>query len=204
MKREEKNRINRELLLEQGIELISEFGYHGTGLKKILDKVKMPKGSFYNYFDSKEHYVSEIINHYSKDLINRIDSYLDSTNDDPVKTMKNVYYTAIKEIDIKGQKGCLIGNLAAEIGSSSELCSISMDKAFNRWKIRFVNLMEQAQKKGLIRDDLTAETLTDIFWDTWEGGLLRTRIDNNTSDLKKTVDVILDVLFVNEPNNKKG
>ncbi|MCP3925404.1 MAG: TetR family transcriptional regulator [Desulfobacterales bacterium] len=196
MKRLKNNKINRELLLEQGIELISEFGYHGTGLKKILDKVKIPKGSFYNYFDSKEHYVSEIIIHYSKDLINRIDTYIDSTNDDPVTTMKNVYYTAIKEIEIKGQKGCLLGNLAAEIGLSSEQCAISMNEAFNKWKIRFVKLIEKAQKEDLIRDDLTAETLTDIFWDTWEGSLLRTKIDNNTSDLKKTVDVILDTLFV--------
>ena len=29
-------------------------GYHGTGVKDIVDAAGVPKGSFYNYFDSKE------------------------------------------------------------------------------------------------------------------------------------------------------
>lgn len=186
--------IKREKLLEHGIELISEFGYHGTGLKKILDMVKVPKGSFYNYFESKEHYVSEIIQKYSEDLLSRIDGYLDISDDDPLTKIKSIYYTAIDEIEAKGSSGCLLGNLAAEIGSSSKLCQSSMNKAFDGWKDRFVRLIDSAQKKGLVRDDLTAECLSNIFWDTWEGSLLHMKIEEDI-DLRETVDVMLDVLF---------
>ncbi|MDO9268572.1 MAG: TetR family transcriptional regulator, partial [Methylobacter sp.] len=40
-----KKQINRENLLNQGVTLLMEQGYHGTGLKEILDAVQIPKGS---------------------------------------------------------------------------------------------------------------------------------------------------------------
>ena len=56
--------INRENLLNHGVALLMQQGYHGTGLQEILDAVQVPKGSFYNYFGSKENFAAEIIGHY--------------------------------------------------------------------------------------------------------------------------------------------
>ena len=64
MKRINQKQINRENLLNQGVGLLMQQGYHGTGLKEILDAVQIPKGSFYNYFGSKENFAAEIIEHY--------------------------------------------------------------------------------------------------------------------------------------------
>ena len=44
--------INKHNLLDEGVALLMRQGYHGTGLKEILDAVNIPKGSFYNYFVS--------------------------------------------------------------------------------------------------------------------------------------------------------
>lgn len=185
----------REKLLEQGIELLSEKGYHGTGLKIILDTVKVPKGSFYNYFESKEVYVSEIISRYSEEILKRLDAYLDNTDEDPVSVIRTIYTVMIQELEEKGFKGCLIGNLAAEIGNSSALCQSSMQQAFKAWKDRFIPLIKDGQKKGMIRRDISAEVLSDIFWNTWEGGLLKIKIDSDTSMLKHNLDVMIDSLF---------
>jgi len=65
-----KKQINRENLLNQGVTLLMEQGYHGTGLKEILDAVQIPKGSFYNYFGSKENFGAEVIQHYIEPFIN--------------------------------------------------------------------------------------------------------------------------------------
>ncbi len=185
----------REKLLEQGIELLSERGYHGTGLKIILDTVKVPKGSFYNYFESKEVYVSEIITRYSENILKRLDDYLDGTDEDPITVIRNIYIVMIQELEEKGLKGCLIGNLAAEIGNSSAICQSKMRQAFKAWKDRFINLISDAQEKGMVRQDISAEVLTDIFWNTWEGGLLKMKIEADTSNLKNNLDVMLNSLF---------
>ena len=57
-------------MLNQGLGLLMQQGYHGMGLKEILDAVQIPKGSFYNYFGSKENFAAETIEHY-------IDPYLE-------------------------------------------------------------------------------------------------------------------------------
>lgn len=195
MARPRRNEHIRDELLERGIDVLSEHGYHGTGIKKILDVVNVPKGSFYNYFHSKEQFVSEIIDKYSTDLLERLDQYLEKTSDDPVTAIKTVYYTAIDELHEKGLKGCLMGNLAAEIAGSSGECRMAMKQAFELWKERFVVLIENAQEMDLLRNDLSPEILSDIFWNTWQGGMLRMKIDNDTEPLKKLVDVMLDVLY---------
>ena len=35
-------------------------GYHGTGLSEVLASVHVPKGSFYNYFESKDAFVAAV------------------------------------------------------------------------------------------------------------------------------------------------
>ena len=56
MARPRRSENTRQELLELGVRLLSENGYNGTGLKQILDEAGVPKGSFYNYFPSKEAY----------------------------------------------------------------------------------------------------------------------------------------------------
>ena len=55
-------------LLETGIQLFAKNGYNGTGIKEIVEAVGIPKGSFYNYFKSKEEFTVEIIGFYSDTL----------------------------------------------------------------------------------------------------------------------------------------
>jgi TetR/AcrR family transcriptional repressor of nem operon len=196
MGRPRKSEHTRQKLLEMGVGLLSEHGYHGCGLKKILDTVQVPKGSFYNYFESKEAYVSEIIQFYSQGLIARLDAYLETTADDPVSMIRNIYTAAADELEAHGRQGCLIGNLAAELGTSSDLCRLTMQQSFEDWKNRIVPLIRAGQKGGQIRDDLSAEILTDIFWNTWQGGLLRMKIDGDAAHLRELPHLVLDVLFV--------
>ena len=48
------NRLDkRELILAKGSEVMTRRGYHGTGVLEIVQAARIPKGSFYHYFDSK-------------------------------------------------------------------------------------------------------------------------------------------------------
>lgn len=193
MKRKQKEHL-RERLLDQGIQLVTEHGYHGTGLKKILDTVQVPKGSFYNYFESKEKYVAEVIKKYSDDQLSRLDKYLETTEDDPVTVIRYILQVMHQKHEQEDNVGCLTGNLAAEIGSSSKVCQVAMSDAVLLWKKRFVGLITEGQQQGLIRDDLSADSLADILWDTWQGALLRIRIDSDTNYLKNTIDSLMVIL----------
>ncbi|MFA6010615.1 MAG: TetR/AcrR family transcriptional regulator [Desulfobacteraceae bacterium] len=185
----------REDLLEKGIELLTVHGYHGTGLKQILDEVNVPKGSFYHYFASKEKFVAEVIERYSQKVAEQLDSYLDHTSDDPVTAIRNIhlYITQLLE---KDPKGCLVGNLSAEMGNESPDCSLAMQGAIAEWGKRIVRLIQNAQNQKLMRRDVEADVLADILWNAWQGGLLRMQIEGSTTSLIKTLDALIGVLFV--------
>lgn len=185
----------RDHLLAQGAELLTEYGYHGTGLKKILDTVRVPKGSFYNYFENKEKFVAEIIDIYNRNIIEKLDAYIESAQGDPVAILRNLHVEIISEMDKHGRRGCLLGNLAAEIGSISAPCQQAMKRGIGAWKQRFHALFEEGQERGLIRDDIPADALSDLLWSTWQGGLLRMKIDGGTAHLNLVIDVMLDHLL---------
>ena len=153
------------------------------GLKLILDTVKVPKGSFYNYFESKEHFVAEIIDTYATQLLAKFDALIETSSLSPLALIEHVYDLMLSHFEFEGHvKGCLLGNMAAEIGGNSELCTQSMVTTIAEWKRRIVPLMEQAQQAGEIRQDIESSVLADTLWCTWEGGLLRMKIEDNTED----------------------
>ena len=184
--------------------MLAEYGYHGTGLKKILDKVNVPKGSFYNYFESKEKFVSEIIEQYGRDMAQKLDILIQEPHENPINTIRNIFQAIVVDIEKNGQKGCLVGNLAAEIGTSSDLCQKSMQYAFSSWKNRFTTFISDAQDQGFFRNDLPAGTLCDVLWDTWQGALLKMKIDGDTTHLNQTIDVLLNHLFLPVQSGKNS
>lgn len=196
MEKIDKKENIKEKLLEQGVELVSEYGYHGTGLKKILDTVNVPKGSFYNYFQSKEKYVAEIIDFYSLNLFTFVDDILDKSEKSPMEKARYIHEIILEKIMSENQKGCLIGNLAAEIGNTSSICQESMKSAVDIWKNKFVILFKEAQEVGEIRSDLKPEVLFEIMWCTWQGGLLKMHIDGGVEHLKRIINVMFDKLFI--------
>ncbi len=44
----------RERLLEAGVRIFSKSGFNGCSVQDITECAGVPKGSFYNHFDSKE------------------------------------------------------------------------------------------------------------------------------------------------------
>lgn len=176
--------------------LLAEHGYNGTGLKMILDAVQIPKGSFYNYFESKEQFVAEIIREYSSSLMVKFDRFVEESDQDPLGIIKTLYYQLLQSLEAQNyKKGCLLGDLAAEIGGQSEQCQRAMQWSYRQWQVRMVNLLKMAQQSGVIRTDIEAEQLSEIFWSYWEGTLLRMKIEGDVAGAKQSLDSVLDVLF---------
>jgi TetR/AcrR family transcriptional repressor of nem operon len=195
MTRPRKSTHIREKLISEGTELLKLKGYHGTGIKQILDRVNVPKGSFYNFFESKEKYVAEIIENYNMEILKEIDDFIKKSNKNPLEKIKDAYSYTINEIQKTGLTGCLVGNLAAELGDSSKECLIQMQKGVKLWKSRFVELFSEAQNENLLRKDISAQEMADIFWNSWQGGLIRMKIDGNTLQLEMMLEKLLNTLF---------
>lgn len=130
-----KKELNKENILDHGVTLLMEQGYHGTGLQEILDAAKVPKGSFYNYFGSKENFGAEVIRHYIDPFITQLAGHLQSADTDALGAIHcyfDVLIAALEQNQFNG--GCLLGNLMGEIGDTSHICQESLQSAVSRYR----------------------------------------------------------------------
>ncbi|GAB4367112.1 MAG: TetR/AcrR family transcriptional regulator [Methylohalobius crimeensis] len=184
MNREARKQLNREKLLDRGVQLLMENGYHATGIQEILASVNIPKGSFYNYFSSKEAFGAEVIRHYIEPFIAQLDDFLSRPDLDPLSALRSYFDTLIQESarnDFKG--GCLLGNLMGEIGDTSDTCRRVLQEAVHRYRDKIRQGLVQAQARGQVRTDRSAEELADLMVDYWQGTLLRMKIERSVVPL---------------------
>ena len=181
---------------------LAENGYHGTGIKKILDAVNVPKGSFYNYFDSKEAYVAEIIGEYNRQSLALFDELATKSKAPAIEKLEMLYTHMLKKYaDAHYQKGCLVGSLAAEIGHSYGSCQTAMQLSVNNWQTRLASLITLAQQEGSIRTDLKPDAIAEVLWSAWEGVLLRMQIDGDAETAKRVLGVLFNQLLLPKGNN---
>lgn len=198
MARPRRSEQTREALINAGIEQISRHGYHGTGIKQILDEVNVPKGSFYNFFESKEAFVAELINEYSKNLLAGLNDFRvgPGLNLSPVEKLRNIYQYGLQMYSNSDcQKSCLIGALAMDIGPESASCQQALRKATEQWQAIFSQILMEAQQAGEVRDDLSSAQLSSIYWSTWEGALMKMKVTENKDEAAQTMESMLTVLF---------
>ncbi len=188
--------INKHNLLDEGVALLMRQGYHGTGLKAILDAVNIPKGSFYNYFGSKENFAAEVIVHYITPYLNQLNHYLDESEGNAVAALNRYIEESIAELertDFKG--GCLLGNLMGELSDTSDLCRIALQNALNDYRNVWEEGLRRGQTEKRIRADKSANEMADLWVNAWQGALLRMKIEQSTEPLKQCYSQLLGDFF---------
>jgi TetR/AcrR family transcriptional repressor of nem operon len=186
----------REKLLDQGVALLMEQGYHGTGLQELVRSVGVPKGSFYNYFPSKEAFSAEVVTHYIEPFITQLDGHLRRPDVNAETALKAYFNELIDETERRDFKGgCLLGNLIGEIGDTSDLCQLSLREAVRRYRDKLEEGLARAQQEGSFRKDLDAKDMADFLVNVWQGALLRMKIERSVRPLAQFCEMLLDGYF---------
>ena len=186
----------REKLLDQGVALLMEQGYHGTGLQELVRSVGVPKGSFYNYFPSKEAFSAEAVKHYIEPFIRQLDNHLQRPDVSAETALKAYFNELIEETERRDFKGgCLLGNLIGEIGDTSDLCQLSLREAVRRYRDKLEEGLARAQQEGSFRKDLDAKDMADFLVNVWQGALLRMKIERSVRPLAQFCEMLLDGYF---------
>ncbi|MBX3630970.1 MAG: TetR family transcriptional regulator C-terminal domain-containing protein [Nitrosomonas sp.] len=196
MSKVNKKEFNRENLLNQGVTMLMEQGYHGTGLQEILDAASIPKGSFYNYFGSKENFGAEVIQHYINPFIAQLTTHLQQSETDALGAIRRYFDELILELERNEFKGgCLLGNLIGEIGDTSEICRESLQSAVGRYLDLLQSGLAKAQQQGTVRSDKSAKEMADLLLNTWQGALLRMKIEKSSTPVRQCCKDLLEDFF---------
>lgn len=183
-------------LLEVGLSLFARKGYHGTGIKEIVDTAHIPKGSFYNYFKSKEEFGIEIVRWHSADFWNKWYAIMDDSSPDPLQALKECFEVMLEShFDCAVDTFSVVAHIAAEICESSADCRVSMKALFENMRDNLAGYIRKAQELDLARRDVDATELASLFWDAWTGSIIRMKMENNVASLTQCVSLLLDHLL---------
>ena len=188
--------LTREKLLDQGVAMLTEQGYHGTGLQDLLASVRVPKGSFYHYFDSKEDFSAEVIQHYIEPFIQQLEEGLARPDVDALAALRGYFGALIDELGRREFRGgCLLGNLLGEIGDTHGTCLAALREAVHRYRDALERGLSKAQAEGTVRKDLPATVMADLLADGWQGALLRMKVEQSVQPLEAVIGALLGGYF---------
>lgn len=196
MPRLNKSDIARQKLLDTGLVLFARNGYHGVGIKQIVDSVQIPKGSFYNYFKSKEDFAVEIIRRHSADFWQQWRDNFNSTTANPLIALRDCFYAMISDhTECSVNTFFVVSLIVAEISENSEACRAAIKLILADMCSNLAEQIRKAQLGGYARTDCTAEEMALLFWDAWQGSMVRMKIDNSPQPVSQCVALFFDTIF---------
>ncbi|MES3708714.1 TetR/AcrR family transcriptional regulator [Pseudomonas putida] len=179
------NQDTRQVLIRAGVVLLTEKGYSSVGIDEILRVAKVPKGSFYHYFGSKESFGLALIDAYAAYFAKKLDS---SFLDGSMKPLERLHHfiESAKEGMRKHefQRGCLVGNLGQEMGTLPESFRVRLREVFRDWQMRTGACLRQAQAAGQLASHIDCDVLAEFFWIGWEGAVLRAKLEQTSIALE--------------------
>jgi len=186
----------KEKLLDAGLKAIAANGYAATGISDISAAAVVAKGSFYHHFDSKEAFGAAAADSYFENHWTFLFTVLTDPQRGPVERLR-AYFMARIEVFGKREfnRGCMLGNLGLEVSDHSALIRSRLDAHFQRWSDLVTSCIEEAQREGEISEGLSAKALGRHLVSSWEGAILRMRVEKSDRALHEFMEFTFNHLF---------
>lgn len=183
----------RDRIIETGAEIIHRKGFNHTGIQEILNAASVPKGSFYNYFKSKDDFGLQIIDYFSAHFKRIAKETLEDTTVSPLNRIYG-FLTAFMEY-FESQNyagGCPIGNLAQEMGDLSPAFRKKLSEAIDMMVDAYSRVLARAQRDGKILKSLDIRDTASFIVAGWHGAIIQMKLTQSLAPLKNHRKFIFD------------
>lgn len=176
----------RDSILDAGLKVMVRKGYAGAGVRDIVAEAPAPQGSFTNHFRSKEEFAREVLDLYFTQLKRLVAEALDDGGLSPRERLRR--YLDIITRRLAGDefsRGCLIGDFSLEAVAQSETLRARLAEIFAEWRAPFAACIAEGQAMGEIDGAFAPEELAEFLLSSWEGAILRMKVERNGEPLER-------------------
>ncbi len=177
----------KERILDAAEEIMLQKSFHSVGLNEILSAVKVPKGSFYHYFQSKEQFGVELLKHYVAEASAHKRRALLTTelSEDPFERLM-VYWdlNIAKMMDSGSPCSCLVVKLASEVATFSDDMRAVLADGIREWTGYLEKVILEGQARGTIRKEIDAKVTAMTIHDLWMGASQRMQLERSVAPLR--------------------
>jgi TetR/AcrR family transcriptional repressor of nem operon len=187
----------RNRLIQIGTEILSEKGFGATGLDEVLRLAKVPKGSFYYYFESKADFGLAVIDNYAFLWEQKLTRLLRDPNVKPLQRVKNYIAEGMRGLEkYSFRRGCLAGNMAQELAALDDAFRTRIQRVFIDWARFLHDCLDEAKMAGELSRDADTMKLAKFFWLAWEGAILQAKLDRSIKPLEQFRDILFSCVLV--------
>ena len=174
----------RHLIVDAGLRVFLRGGFNASSVQDITEEAGVPKGSFYNHFDSKEALGAEIVDLYAEGGGRR--DVLKDTSLPPLDRLRRYFDGLNRMYATSGfEEGCLLGNFSAELADSSPAIRGRLEATFQRWTSEMEAVIAEGQRLGDVPKDTSAGELAAFLLDAYEGAILRARVEKSSAPFER-------------------
>jgi TetR/AcrR family transcriptional regulator, transcriptional repressor for nem operon len=167
-------------------------GYSACGVQQIVDTAGVPKGSFYNYFKTKEGLAVEVLETYVASSRREILSDATLT---PLSRIKAHFGFFISRYERDGfDRGCLIGNFSAESSESVPLLNDALRDALSTWTDLLSEVIREGQGISEIKRGIDPIAVARFLINSWEGTVLRMKVTADRQPLDDFMSIAIGLL----------
>jgi AcrR family transcriptional regulator len=189
-------------ILKISLKLFLQKNFKEVTMKEILEKTGLSKGGFYHHFETKEQLFREIMEYFFQAILQYDFMRL------PKDSLYNFYHKYAEEMntlrfeflsfDKEGGEDFIHMNFFALLFDAFKLFpefKTRLEEYHQKEKKAWMNIIENARRRGEIKTPLTNEQVAKIFLFTSDGLTMNLTMDSKTGNLDKELASLWDNLY---------
>lgn len=186
----------KDRVLNIGMQLVLFEGYHNTGLNEIIKAADISKGTFYHYFESKEAFALELIDHYTNTTEEIMSQDINKEDVSPLESLKKIFLNKIAlQQSLHYKRGCLVGNFSIEMSNLSKTVQEKTEESLIQFSSVFKTFLDAAKDKGEIAEEMDTEETASFIINSWQGAMLRMKSAKSVKPLKTFYNYTFNILL---------
>ncbi|WP_339805523.1 TetR family transcriptional regulator C-terminal domain-containing protein [uncultured Marinobacter sp.] len=176
--------------MHAGLKTLNTQGFYGCTVQDITQAAQVPKGSFYNHFESKEALAMEALELFWTGGDSRR-AILSDKSIDPVERLRLHFQKLTKLLASNNYEiGCLIGNFSSEMARHPEFQE-RLARIYRDWSLVIERCIDEISTAGRLRIQAKPGILAGFLVSAWEGAVLRAKVERNGAAFEEFEQVTL-------------
>lgn len=174
----------RKHILDIAYPLMLRKGFTGVGLAEVLSTARVPKGSFYHYFGSKEAFGEAVLEAYFAAYLEHVDALLaqPGTGAQRLIAYFQDWFEAQTGADPEGR--CLVVKLGAEVCDLSEPMRAALERGTGAVIGRLARCIERGRADGSLAAGADPQAVAQILYQSWIGAAQLAKIQRRSAPLE--------------------
>lgn len=174
----------RQHILDVAHPLFLQKGFTAVGLAEVLSAARVPKGSFYHYFGSKEAFGEAVLDGYFDGYLAHVDALLAEPGP-AAERLVAFFQDWLDSQTGEAESRCLAVKLGAEVCDLSETMRQALERGVRGVTDRLARGIEAGRADGSLAagDDAEPETLAFVLYQAWLGAGLVAKITRGRAPL---------------------